>query len=233
MRANLLGYDIDTYDFEDAVDFAKNLSGQVVTINPEMMSNPDMIDIVNSSELVIPDGIGVQIGLMIDGYKVKRIPGIQFAYRMLEEYAKDGKSVALLGAKPEVVEKAAENLKREIDNLNIVFVQDGYFEDERQTLIELKVKRPKLVLCALGSPKQELFIQEAKKIMPDALFIGVGGSFDVWSGNVQRAPEIWQKLGLEWLYRTIKEPQRFKRIFPALPLFLLRVLRDRLIPKGV
>ena len=88
-------------------------------------------------------------------------------------------------------------------------------------------------MCALGSPKQELFIQEAKKLLPNALFIGVGGSFDVWSGTVERAPEIWQKLGLEWLYRTVKEPQRFKRIFPTLPLFMLRILRDRYIPKGV
>ena len=69
--------------------------------------------------------------------------------------------------------------------------------------------------------------------MPNSLFIGVGGSFDVWSGCVQRAPEIWQKLGLEWLYRTIKEPQRFKRIFPTLPLFVLRVLKEKFIPKGV
>ena len=100
-------------------------------------------------------------------------------------------------------------------------------------MAELKQSNPRLVLCALGSPKQELFIQEAKKILPNALFIGVGGSFDVWSGTVERAPEIWQKLGLEWLYRTVKEPQRFKRIFPTLPLFMLRILRDRYIPKGV
>ena len=71
------------------------------------------------------------------------------------------------------------------------------------------------------------------KQLPESLFIGVGGSFDVWSGYVQRAPEIWQKLGLEWLYRTLKEPQRFKRIFPTLPLFVMRVLKEKFIPKGV
>lgn len=229
MKAELLGYKIDTYDFESAVEYAKTISGQVVTINPEIMSNPDMKEIVNSAELVIPDGIGVEIGLRILGYNIKRIPGIEFAHRMLEEC----NSVALIGAKPEVIELACKNLKDEIEDLNIVYAQDGYFKDEERVLHELQSSAPHLVLCALGSPKQEYFIQKAKVLLPDTLFIGVGGSFDVWSGTVERAPEIYQKSGLEWLYRTVKEPQRFKRIFPTLPLFVLRVLRDRFIPKGV
>lgn len=233
MRAKLLGYDIDKFDFESAVEYAKTISGQVVTINPEMMSNPDMKEVVNNAELVIPDGIGVEIGLKICGHNVRRIPGIQFAYRMLEECAKDGSSVALVGAKPEIIQLACKNLKEDIENLNIVYAQDGYFKDDERVWAELKQADPRLVLCALGSPKQELFIIEAKKLLPNALFIGVGGSFDVWSGVIQRAPEIYQKLGLEWLYRTVKEPQRFKRIFPTLPLFVLRVIRDRFIPKGV
>jgi N-acetylglucosaminyldiphosphoundecaprenol N-acetyl-beta-D-mannosaminyltransferase len=146
---------------------------------------------------------------------------------------KETKSVALIGAKPEVIKLACENLKKEIDDLNIVYAQDGYFKDEELVLAELVKSSPRLVLCALGSPKQELFIIKAKKLLPNALFIGVGGSFDVWSGTVERAPEIYQKIGMEWLYRTIKEPQRFKRIFPTLPLFVLKVLRDKFIPKGV
>ena len=227
MRAKLLGFDIDTYTFDEAIEYAKTISGQVVTINPEMMSNPEMIEIVNNSELVIPDGIGVQIGLKIIGQNVCRIPGVQFAFKMLEECAKSGQSVALVGAKPEVMQLACEKLKEQIPNLNIIYAQDGYFKDDERVLNELKEKSPRLILCALGSPKQEFFIRDAKKIMPNSLFIGVGGSFDVWSGCVQRAPEIWQKLGLEWLYRTIKEPKRFKRIFPTLPLFVIKVLRER------
>ena len=90
-----------------------------------------------------------------------------------------------------------------------------------------------MVLAALGSPKQEFFISELKKNLPNAIMVGLGGSFDVWSGVVERAPEIYQKLGLEWLYRTVKEPKRFKRIFPTLPLFVLKVLREKFIPKGV
>ena len=221
----LLGLNVDTFAFDEAIEYAKSISGQVVTINPEMVNNAvnnkEFAQIINSAELIIPDGIGVEIGLKILGYKVRRIAGIEFSYRMIEECAKNSQSVALIGAKPEIVEKAKQNLENEIQNLYITYAHDGYFDDDTEILDNLKVRQPRLVLCALGSPKQEEFIAKAKKILPNALFVGVGGSFDVWSGVVERAPEIYQKLGLEWLYRTVKEPKRFKRIFPTLPLFVL------------
>lgn len=233
----LQGFNVDTFDFETAVKYADSISGQVITINPEMINNArknsDFADIINSAELVIPDGIGVEIGLKILGNSVRRIAGIEFSHKMLEVCAKEGKSVAFVGAKPEIIEKAAENIKNEFENINIVYVQDGYFKDDERVMNDLKILQPRLILCALGSPKQEEFIAKSKTMLPDSLFIGVGGSFDVWSGVVQRAPEIYQKLGLEWLYRTVKEPQRFKRIFPTLPLFVLNVLREKFIPKGV
>ncbi len=233
----LQGFNVDTFDFETAVKYADSISGQVITINPEMINNArknsDFADIINSAELVIPDGIGVEIGLKILGNSVRRIAGIEFAHKMLEVCAKEGKSVAFVGAKPEIIEKAAENIKNEFENINIVYVQDGYFKEDEKVMNDLKILQPRLILCALGSPKQEEFIAKSKTMLPDSLFIGVGGSFDVWSGVVQRAPEIYQKLGLEWLYRTVKEPQRFKRIFPTLPLFVLNVLREKFIPKGV
>lgn len=233
----LQGLNVDSFTFEEAIEYAKTISGQVVTINPEMINNavqnPEFAEIINNAELVIPDGIGVQIGLKILGYNVRRIAGIEFSRRMIEECAKSEQSVALVGAKPEIVQKAKENLEREIQGLYVTYAHDGYFKDDDEILNELKIRQPRLVLCALGSPKQEEFILKAKKLLPDALFVGVGGSFDVWSGVVERAPEIYQKLGLEWLYRTVKEPKRFKRIFPTLPLFVLKVLREKFIPKGV
>lgn len=233
----LQGLNVDSFTFEEAIEYAKTISGQVVTINPEMINNavqnPEFAEIINNAELVIPDGIGVQIGLKILGYNVRRIAGIEFSRRMIEECAKSEQSVALVGAKPEIVQKAKENLEREIQGLYVTYAHDGYFKDDDEILNELKIRQPRLVLCALGSPKQEEFILKAKKFLPDALFVGVGGSFDVWSGVVERAPEIYQKLGLEWLYRTVKEPKRFKRIFPTLPLFVLKVLREKFIPKGV
>lgn len=233
----LLGLNVDTFTFEEAVDYAASINGQVVTINPEMINyaakHQDFAELINSAELVVPDGIGVQIGLKILGYSVRRIAGIEFAHRMVKECAKSNQSVALIGAKSEIVQKAKENLMKEFPSLYITYVHDGYFDNDETILNELKIRQPRLVLCALGSPKQEEFIFKAKNLLPEALFIGVGGSFDVWSGVVKRAPVIYRKLGLEWFYRTVKEPKRFKRIFPTLPLFVLKVLRERFIPKGV
>ena len=228
---------VDTFTIDEAIKYANTISGQVITINPEMIENasqnPDFAEIINSAELVIPDGIGVEIGLKILGYNVRRIAGIEFSHRMIEECAKNSQSVALVGAKPQIVEKAKENLEKEISGLYITYAHDGYFSNDEEIINELKIRQPRLVLCALGSPKQEEFIIKAKQVLPNALFVGVGGSFDVWSGVVERAPEIYQKFGLEWLYRTVKEPKRFKRIFPTLPLFVLKVLREKFIPKGV
>lgn len=222
---------IDTFTIDEALKYAQK--GQVITINPEMIfyasKHPEFADIIKESELVIPDGIGVQIGLKILGHDVRRIAGIEFGRKILEKYSAENKTCALIGAKPEVIEKAVENLQKEIKNINIVYSHDGYFKDDSEILNELTASCPDVVLTALGAPKQEEFNYKAKKLLPNTLFIGVGGSFDVWAGIVRRAPEIYQKLGLEWLYRTVKEPKRFKRIFPTLPLFVLKVLKERII----
>lgn len=226
-KVTIQGLGIDTFTFEEALNFIEK--GQIVTINPEMIQNAsknkDFANIIQNAELVIPDGIGVELGLKILGYNVKRIAGIEFGRKLIDKYA--GYPTAFIGAKPEIITKAVENLKKEVPALNAVYVQDGYFKNDDAILNSLKDSNPKLALIALGSPKQELFISKAKQLLPETVFIGLGGSFDVWSGVVERAPEIYQKMGLEWLYRTIKEPKRLKRIFPTLPLFVLKVLKER------
>ncbi len=228
-----MGININDYTFEEGVKQGMELIrservSQVVTINPEMYAQAEKDEkfrtILDESEMVIPDGVGIKIALKIKGYNVQRIPGIDFARRMLEECAKNNLSVAIVGAKEDVITKAVNNLTNEINGLNIVYYHNGYFNDDSVIYSELKNYNPKLVLVALGSPKQEYFIYNAKKILLPCLMVGIGGSLDVWSGEVKRAPQIYQKLGLEWLYRTICQPERFKRIFPALPLFLLKVV---------
>lgn len=228
-----MGININDYTFEEGVKQGMELIrservSQVVTINPEMYAQAEKDEkfrtILDESEIVIPDGVGIKIALKIKGYNVQRIPGIDFARRMLEECAKNNLSVAIVGAKEDVITKAVNNLTNEINGLNIVYYHNGYFNDDSVIYSELKNYNPKLVLVALGSPKQEYFIYNAKKILLPCLMVGIGGSLDVWSGEVKRAPQIYQKLGLEWLYRTICQPERFKRIFPALPLFLLKVV---------
>jgi N-acetylglucosaminyldiphosphoundecaprenol N-acetyl-beta-D-mannosaminyltransferase len=231
----ILSYGVDSFTFDEAVDYAYKTRGQIVTINPEMIASAqkdkEFSNIIHSAELVVPDGIGVEIGLKILGYNVKRIPGIELGKRLIIKFAKEGKSIAFVGAKPNVVDLAIKNLKSEIQEMNVVYSHDGYFKDDEEIKKELINSAPELVLVALGSPKQEFFINDLKKRLPNTLFIGLGGSFDVWAGVVERAPEIYQKVGLEWLYRTLKEPQRFKRIFPTLPLFILKVLKERLSNK--
>lgn len=225
------GFDVDSFTFEQAVDWAYSKHGQIVTINPEMISaaqkNSDFAEIINSAELVVADGIGVEIGLKILGYKVKRIAGIDLGKALVDKFTASGKSVAMIGAKPGVVDSAIENLSKEYQNLNVVYSHDGYFDNDEDIIESVISANPDLILVALGSPKQEFFIHNLKEKLPNSTLIGLGGSFDVWAGVVERAPIIYQKLGLEWLYRTLKEPKRFKRIFPTLPLFVLKVLKER------
>lgn len=228
----ILGIDVDSFNFDEAVSWAYSNHGQIVTINPEMISyahsNPDFANVVKQAELVVPDGIGVEIGLKILGHRVRRIAGIELGKALIIKFSKEGKSVALVGAKPEIVDNAIKNLSAEIPELNVVYSHDGYFKDDEEILNSLIAANPDLILVALGSPKQEFFISNLKDKLPNATMIGLGGSFDVWAGAVKRAPLIFQKMGLEWLYRTIKEPQRFKRIFPTLPLFVLKVLKEKI-----
>lgn len=225
------GFDVDSFTFEQAVDWAYSKHGQIVTINPEMISaaqkNSDFAEIINSAELVVADGIGVEIGLKILGHSVKRIAGIDLGKALVEKFTASGKSVAMIGAKPGVVDSAIENLSKEYQNLNVVYSHDGYFDNDEDIIDSVISANPDLILVALGSPKQEFFIHNLKEKLPNSTLIGLGGSFDVWAGVVERAPIIYQKLGLEWLYRTLKEPKRFKRIFPTLPLFVLKVLKER------
>lgn len=232
MKTKLLGYEIDNIDFCTAINYAQSCIKskrpvQVVTINPEMFEiaqkNEQFSDVLRESELVLADGIGIKIGLKIKGIEQQRITGIEYAKTLLELCCKEGYTVGFLGAKEENLQKMLKKFKQEMPDLKIVFAQNGYFKDDLEVMQEIIKNKPQVLLCALGAPKQELFIYNLKKYL-NSFMIGVGGSFDVWSGVVKRAPVMWQKLGLEWLYRTLKEPKRLKRIFPTLPAFIFKVI---------
>lgn len=233
----ILGYDVDLFKFDQAVDYivqkSETQSTQTITLNPEMIElgekNSEFSEILKDADLVIPDGFGVKLALKIYGISQERIPGIEFAGRLVEHCAKNSLPIAMVGAKEETIQSAAGKLKEKNEGLNIVYIRNGYFneQEERGIVDEIKSKNPKLVLVALGVPKQEIFIKNYKNEFPNTIFVGVGGSFDVWSGNVKRAPKVFRQLGLEWLWRLIKEPSRFKRMFPTLPLFLFKVIINR------
>ncbi len=231
MSIELFGLNVDTLTFEEAVHNAKILIdgqkvSQVITINPEMFEyankDSEFTNIVNEAEMVIPDGVGVKIALKINGTNVERIPGIDFARKLLEESAVNNIPVAIVGAKEEIIVKAVENLQKEINGLNIVYYHNGYFNNDEEIYNEINAKSPKLILVAMGSPRQEQFIYNAKKVLKPALMVGIGGSLDVWSGSIKRAPKIFQIFGMEWFYRTVTQPSRIKRIFPTLPLFIIK-----------
>jgi N-acetylglucosaminyldiphosphoundecaprenol N-acetyl-beta-D-mannosaminyltransferase len=136
--------------------------------------------------------------------------------------------VYFLGANPDVIEKAADHAKEAYPGLKIAGYHHGYFEEEEESVLaEIRETKPDIIFVGLGVPKQEEWIHENRESIPKGLFIGVGGSFDVLAGEVKRAPAAWQKLNIEWLYRLIQRPSRWKRM-TVLPIFLIRTVTARI-----
>lgn len=238
-QAKILGYNVDLFSFKDALTYIEekmdnSVGAQVVTINPEMIAfgnnNPELENILKTADLIVPDGIGIKIALKINGIKQEQIPGIEFAKEVIGVCQQKGYPIALIGAKEDTLIKASDNLINDYPNLNIAYKHDGFFDEneENEILDELVNIQPKIVLVALGVPKQEYVIKRFRNKLDKTIFIGVGGSFDVWSGEIQRAPIAFRKVGCEWLYRLLKQPSRFKRMFPTLPLFLLKVIMEKM-----
>lgn len=206
---------------------------QVITANPVMvmaaLEDPSYKKMMQQAELIVPDGTGVVWASRIGGDPVaERVAG----YDLLHELMKQGElhrwKVYLLGASPEVVEKTASRLKELYPGTEIVGYRDGYFtaEQDEEVVDEIRKTSPDLLFVARGADTQEPWIAKYKQRLGVPVVMGVGGSFDVISGKTKRAPKLFQKLRLEWLYRLIKEPTRFRRML-ALPKFAVRVLRER------
>ena len=230
-RACLLGLPIDitTLDEVKTSLLASQTAQQVLTINPEMVTksykDEQLSKLVKNMDWVIPDGVGVVMALRMIGVKTQRIPGIELAYELLKEANKQGLKVALIGADEDTIQTAKTELLKELPDLKIVYTRNGYFsnEEEKNILEDINNAQPDILLAGLGFPKQEKFLKSFKNFEKNTIMIGVGGSFDVWSKKLKRAPKIFQKLNLEWFYRLLCQPSRFSRMFPAIPLFLLRI----------
>ena len=236
MRTEILGVGYDDLTMAEAIEQGINIIGEgkcayVVTPNPEIImlarENAALMDAIEGAAMVLADGVGVTIGAKILGKTMKgRVPGIDFASGLMAEMAKKGMSVFLFGAKPGVAEKAAENLSEKHPGLRIAGVCDGYFKDDAPIIEKINAANPDLLMVCLGAPKQELWMQANAGKLNVGLMAGLGGSLDVFAGNVQRAPKAWQKLGLEWLYRLMKEPSRIGRMM-NLPKFVFAVIGQR------
>ena len=197
----------------------------VVTLNAEisMMTqrDPAIATVIKQADLIIPDGAGVVFHLKLKGKKQARFPGIELAEAML---AKNNWQVAFFGGAPGVAEQAKEKWLRHYPQLQIT-TQHGYLTPEIEQAWQQKLQdlQPQLVFTCLGVPKQEFWIRNNRHLCPHSTWLGLGGSFDVWSGLKQRAPKIWRQLNLEWLYRLVQEPSRWRRML-ALPQFVWRSL---------
>ena len=229
VRTSVLGIPVDVCDVRQQALHLAECGGQIVTLNAEMtmaaLENPDLRASIEQAELVIPDGAGVVWALGRQGHRVRRSPGIELAYWLLEQAAANGWGVALVGASPEVLERLRLRLLEELPPLRLVFAADGYRSSAEWPDLQrqLLAAQPRLVLVALGVPRQETWIASLPRPLA-GLWMGVGGSFDVWAGEKRRAPGWMRAMQAEWLYRLVKEPTRWRRML-ALPAFAREVVR--------
>lgn len=204
----------------------------VVTANPEIVmygkEDPAYLNLVNKANYVIADGYGVILGSKIIRDELpERIAGFDLMKSLLEKSSHEGWSVYFLGAKEEVINQAVTNIKGAFPELKVVGWHHGYTDVNDETFVkEIAAKKPDIVFTGIGFPKQEYWIANNMLQFEKGFFMGVGGSFDVWAGKVKRAPLIWQKLHIEWLYRLIQEPTRWRRML-VLPQFVLQVFKER------
>lgn len=237
MKKEILGIQFDDLTLDEAAQTgAAFLEGDgfhyAVTPNPEFIlaaeTDLEFRSILNQADLVLPDGIGVVYSAQILGTPLKeRVPGIDFGTRMLQALNAMGGRLFLLGAKPGVAEQAGAHILEQYPNIVLCGTQDGYFTDELAVVRKVADARPDLLFVCLGAPKQEKWMARWGIHTGAKLAIGLGGALDVFAGNVERAPEKWQNMGLEWAYRLKKEPKRIVRM-ARLPLVLSRAAKQRL-----
>ena len=236
LRTEILGVGFDDLTIEEAADRASALLEEegfhyVVTPNPELVDRARREEpfrqALNGADLVLPDGIGVVYAARLLGRRLKgRCPGIDFAGKLMEHMARTGLRLYLLGAKPGVAEAAAARLEIRYPGLTICGTHDGYFQEDAPVVEEIRRAGADVVFVCLGAPKQEYWMVKNGPATGARLMAGLGGSLDVFAGVVERAPESWQRLGLEWLYRLTKEPKRIGRM-ARLPLFLVSAVGER------
>ena len=231
MKREILGIAFDDLTREEAAQRGAQLLEEdkfhyVVTPNPEFIlaseKDPEFKRVLNEADLVLPDGIGVIYSAKILGTPLKaRVAGIEFGEDMLACLNERKGRLFLLGAKPGVAELAGEKILERYPDIVLCGTQDGYFKDEQSVLLKVAAAQPDLLFVCLGAPKQEKWMARWGKHTGAQLAIGLGGALDVFAGNVKRAPEAWQKAGMEWAYRLVREPQRAGRM-AKLPLVLVK-----------
>ncbi|MEW9121219.1 MAG: WecB/TagA/CpsF family glycosyltransferase [Thermotaleaceae bacterium] len=237
-QIKIMDIPIDKVNIEEALDRVKGFLIEdtlhvIYTPNPEivMAAQGDSVlkEAIEGADLVIPDGIGlIYASKIMKTGLTQRVSGIDLMGEMLNLCNREKKSIYLLGGKPGVAQLACENILKKFPSIQVAGKQDGYFkEGELPRIIqEINDSKADILFVALGAPKQEKWIYSNYDKLKVKIAMGVGGCVDIWAGTAKRAPFIYQKLGMEWFYRLLKEPWRYRRMM-VLPKFMLKILLDK------
>lgn len=235
---DVLGVKFDYVTMKEAIDrvmagFEKDDKTVITTANPEivMMANkePVFMELINSSDMVVADGIGVIYGSKILKNPLpERVAGYDMILGVFGQMAHTDKKCYFLGAGPGITKLASEQMSQKFPGLQVVGFRDGYFSKDQipEIIKEINSLDIDFLLVGLGAPKQEKWIHDFKDQINAKVFIGCGGSFDAMSGHVKRAPKFFIKIHLEWFYRLLKQPKRAKRML-QLPIFMIEVIKVR------
>lgn len=238
VKINILGVGFDKYSLSEFeakfLDrLKKRQSTLIVTANPEIVmtakDDPSYREIINNvADYVTADGIGIVKAARMLGKRLpERVTGYDLFTWFLDTANQDKLRVYLIGAKPEVIQAVEKKVKSEYPDIDLVGCEDGYFKDSLETVASrIKAAQPDLVFAALGFPKQERLLAILREEGLAATMMGVGGSFDVFSGMAKRAPKVFQDVHLEWFYRLLKEPTRIGRMM-VLPKFVVEVKKSK------
>ncbi len=235
MYTKILGYKVFKGTKEEFIkEILKRNKSNIISGNPEILFNGLNDEKLNSTfnaedAIIIPDGVGTVIASKLVKDPVKeKIAGIEVMHEVLLQSVKEGKGIYLLGAEEDVLQSCVKNIKRDIKGINIVGAHNGFFDlnNCEELINDIKSKNPWAIFVAMGSPRQEKFINLIKDDTNCKVYMGVGGSFDIFAGKLTRAPKWMQKLGLEWVHRVVREPWRIKRL-GSIPKFLFLVVKNR------
>lgn len=238
-KISIMGVNFSKVTMDEAIDitfnnfFNQDKMKMIFTPNPEFLlrikDDNEFLKILNEGDMVLPDGIGIIYASKILGKSIKsRVGGCDFTEEVIKRGASQNKKVYILGGKPKVAEKAANNLMKKYKGIQIVGYHDGYFNGKEEIKIveEISKLSPDYLIVSLGCPKQEKFIYKYRDKLNVKVAIGNGGAIDIYAETVERAPIFYQKIGMEWFYRLVKEPKRIKRII-KLPIFIFDVIKEK------
>ena len=237
MKIDVMGLKFDSMTMDETLSRAEALlrgdkAAYVVTPNAEIayeaLHDGQLREMLNGADLMLPDGAGVVLASKLLRTPVKqKVAGVDFAAGLLGILERNGQSLYLLGGKPGIGELAAQKMLEAHPQLRIAGIADGYFRDEASVIEKINASGADALFVCLGAPKQERFMVQHRQELHVHLMAGLGGSLDAFAGTVQRAPAWMIRLNLEWLYRLIREPKRFRRML-RLPKYLWAVMLKRI-----